>query len=399
MKKIYTFISAAMFFSFSALATNYPGNGNTGFGGPVGTGSLDITNDDTSLTITFNRGGANGFNDALVIYFDSQAGGFATTDGFMDALTTLRVAISGYDPAAGRGRATFNFTSGFEPDFALAFQPGNGDSAILVLLQNTEHLLVDSVFLTNSTDKNASTYTVQIPISDLGLTTDITFKFMATYISNTAYRSDEAVGDPMAGFAQGWNPYSSTSNPLAYNGVMPVVLNSFNGVLKNQSVNLTWATATEINTKEFEVEKSNDRIKWNNIASIAAKNNASGSIYSYTDNTVVNAQNYYRLKIVDNDGKFAYSNVINVEKVIRRSVKLMGNPVKNSINLNIVNESFAQYTLELFAMNGKKVGSQIYSHSGGVSNTTFNIRAGVKGMCMLVVTNGNDRQVLPVLIQ
>src|SRR3989441_7681130 len=108
--------------SFPALAATYSGNGNSGFGGPIGLGSLTLTDNGTTVSGTVNKG-PNGFNDVLVIYIDSQAGGFADTSGFADGADGLRKAISGFD--GGGNRSLLTFTGGFSPDYAIALGPAS----------------------------------------------------------------------------------------------------------------------------------------------------------------------------------------------------------------------------------------------------------------------------------
>src|SRR2546430_3999637 len=83
----------------SARAATYSGNGNSGFGGPIGQGSLTLTDDGTTVSGTLTRGAGN-FNDALVLYVDSVPGGFSDTSGFNDGGDGLRRAISGFDGGA-----------------------------------------------------------------------------------------------------------------------------------------------------------------------------------------------------------------------------------------------------------------------------------------------------------
>src|SRR6266487_1777283 len=105
--------------SLSTYAATYSGNGNSGFGGPIGLGSLTLTDNGTTVSGTVNKG-PNGFNDVLVIYIDSQAGGFADTSGFADGADGLRKAISGFDGGGNRSLMTFN---GMLPDYAIALGP------------------------------------------------------------------------------------------------------------------------------------------------------------------------------------------------------------------------------------------------------------------------------------
>src|SRR6185436_1847519 len=98
--------------SLSLHAATYSGNGNSGFGGPIGLGSLTLTDNGTTISGTVNKG-LNGFNDVLVLYIDSQAGGFADTSGFADGADGLRKAISGFD--GGANRSLLTFSGGFQP--------------------------------------------------------------------------------------------------------------------------------------------------------------------------------------------------------------------------------------------------------------------------------------------
>ena len=67
--------------AFAKVTNTFNGNGNTGFGGAVGTSSLQVVSlADGTLNFTWTRGTGN-FNDALVLYIDSTSGGFADTLG------------------------------------------------------------------------------------------------------------------------------------------------------------------------------------------------------------------------------------------------------------------------------------------------------------------------------
>src|SRR5438874_12940091 len=99
-------ICALAGYSITALAATYSGNGNSGFSGPIGLGSLTLTDNGTTVSGTVNKG-PNGFNDVLVIYLDSVGGGFSDTSGFADGGDGLRKAISGFDGGSNRSLMTF----------------------------------------------------------------------------------------------------------------------------------------------------------------------------------------------------------------------------------------------------------------------------------------------------
>lgn len=196
----------------SAMAATYSGNGNSGFGGPVGLGSLTLTDNGTTLSGTVNKG-PNGFNDVLVLYIDTVAGGFADTSGFSDANDGLRKAISGFD--GGGNRSLMTFAAGFSPDYAIALGPSSDNFGGLWSLANGGNLslgFISSVSLSPTGTPNSATYTFSLNVSQIGLTPNsgATFGLFGTYISNTGYRSDEAVPGNATG-AQGYNPFTQTS--------------------------------------------------------------------------------------------------------------------------------------------------------------------------------------------
>jgi hypothetical protein len=113
----------------------------------------------------------------------------------------------------------------------------------------------------------------------------------------------------MSGFSE-FGVGSASDNPL------PVELSSFNAVVSESCVILSWKTETEVSNYGFEVQKSENRSKeseWNTIGFVEGHGNSnSPKYYSFTDN-VVSGKYAYRLKQIDTDGQFAYSNVIEVD--------------------------------------------------------------------------------------
>lgn len=192
----------------NARAAVYPGNGATGFGGPVGTGSLTLTDDGTTLSGTFTKG-SNGLNDVLVIYVDSVAGGFADTSGFGDASDGLRRAISGFD--GGSNRSLLTMPAGFLPDYAIALGPSSENFGGVWQLANgggNSLPFVTSANLSPTGTGGSGTYTFSLPLSAIGASGS--FQLLGTYISNSGYRSDEAVPGSVVG-TQGWNPFIGVS--------------------------------------------------------------------------------------------------------------------------------------------------------------------------------------------
>jgi hypothetical protein len=101
------------------------------------------------------------------------------------------------------------------------------------------------------------------------------------------------------------------------NGFLPIELIAFTGNLEVKVVFLNWKTATETNNAYFEIEKSSDGITFTKINSIKSKANDGNSVvmldYEAVDNDLKHPLYYYRLKQVDHNGTYIYSNSISVK--------------------------------------------------------------------------------------
>jgi PEP-CTERM motif len=197
----------------SATAATYPGNGNSGFGGPIGLGSLTLTDNGTTVFGQVNKG-PNGFNDVLVLYIDSASGGFSDTSTLGDGADGLRRAISGFDGSANRSVMTFS--GGFQPDYAIALGPASDNfGGLWQLAAGGANSLnfVSSVNLNPVGTSTSPTYTFSFNLAQIGLTPNsgATFGLFGTYISNSGYRSDEALPGNDVG-SQGWNPFIETAS-------------------------------------------------------------------------------------------------------------------------------------------------------------------------------------------
>ena len=104
-----------------AGAATYPGNGGAGFGGPIGTGNLSVT-DDGAGNLNFSLTPGTAFSgNALVLYIDSKTGGINDTSTLTDNSDPGRTAIAGL---SNNGRTLAIFPAGFNADFAATVEPG-----------------------------------------------------------------------------------------------------------------------------------------------------------------------------------------------------------------------------------------------------------------------------------
>ncbi len=94
---------------------------------------------------------------------------------------------------------------------------------------------------------------------------------------------------------------------------LPVELTSFTARAAGSVVNLNWETATEVDNNGFDVER-NSTGTWQKIGFVEGHGTAnSPKYYNFTDKSVTGNKIQYRLRQVDNDGSFEYSNVVEVE--------------------------------------------------------------------------------------
>ncbi len=154
----------------------------------------------------------------------------------------------------------------------------------------------------------------------------------------------------------GYGMWTATvTNPL------PVTLLNFSGNLKGNNVLLDWSTASEINSKEFEIEKSVDGINYRKINSIgAAGNSASINRYNYLDREATEI-NYYRLKMIDLNGTSKISNTVLIKNTsLIQMIAAISNPFKNYINICFTKMPKGKVVLSLTDLSGKRLGVNEY---------------------------------------
>ena len=141
---------------------------------------------------------------------------------------------------------------------------------------------------------------------------------------------------------------------------LPIELIYFNAQLNNNRVELSWATASELNNDFFTVERSTDAKKYEPILRKAAAGNSTATLY-YTDadEKPLSGNSYYRLKQTDYDGHFTYSSA---RSISNRSGSEEESPLKiTSVSPNPFSEQFA---LSFRITGSATIGFQLYSSSG-----------------------------------
>ncbi len=181
---------------------------------------------------------------------------------------------------------------------------------------------------------------------------------------------------------------------------MPVTLTSFEAKPSQQkSITLTWQTASEENNDYFSIEHSTDGISFREIATQAG--NGTTNIvqnYSFLHREVENGLHYYRLKQVDFDGKFEYTNIVTA-KVSHSNddVILTPNPTSNVILIQTKTPFERDADFQILNMQGQVVLSSVLQE--GTANLEVNIADFPVGIYYLQLFVDNDVMMKKIIKQ
>ena len=169
---------------------------------------------------------------------------------------------------------------------------------------------------------------------------------------------------------------------------LPLNLLSFSAVKNNNSVTVAWATSNEINVNKFEVERSTDGRNFIKAGTVIANNNSGNKqYYDFMDFNIFSTVVYYRLRIVDNNGYYRYSNIVSVNNRQIGLLSVYPNPANSSM---VVNHPVA----------GKNSGITVYNAAGNQvmyidvpessKQTSLNISNLATGEYILMFNNGSN---------
>lgn len=333
MKKIH--LLACLFFLLSAhLSSQTTYNDNTGDIDPgiaTGNGTLDIVKMEVSQTATD------------FIFKLTVNGNVSTTDWgkFMVGIATGNTA--GTKTSNGWGRPIYmDATESAGMNYFIASWLDVGGGAQLWAYNNTSSSWTGpaslAAFSINANAQSTITYTVSY--ASLGISEPGTVFFDA--YSSGGGGSDSAVdalANPNVSISSWGQTYTSavSTNIVSHSfGSLPVELTSFSAKVDAGKVELLWKTATEVNNFGFEVERktvSNEQStknSWGKVGFVEGNGTTNAAKeYSFTDNVFLSGSYLYRLKQIDRDGKFTYSQSV--------EMNLSGTPAVFALEQNYPN--------------------------------------------------------------
>jgi len=139
--------------------------------------------------------------------------------------------------------------------------------------------------------------------------------------------------------------------------ILPVTFSKINAIALNGSIQINWATATEIDANKFIVQHSIDGSNWNSIGEVNASGNSQTTVnYRFVHDNSTSGINYYRLKQVDFNDAFEFSKIVSVNTT--STINLVIDVKVNANQLAITNlESDLNSEISIFSIGGKLIAS------------------------------------------
>ena len=158
--------------------------------------------------------------------------------------------------------------------------------------------------------------------------------------------------DNYAATTSPFNMDMTLSSGLSLNcTTLPIELLNFNGYSEEGYNRLEWVTASELNNDRFIIEKSHDGVLFNVIGDVEGQSNSNNNTdYSFIDDNINDGIFYYRLRQVDFDGSYTYSNTIAIKQSENAEISFFPNPTKGNVKLNFVSKHQEQITITVSSL-------------------------------------------------
>lgn len=267
----------------------------------------------------------------------------------------------------------------------IAFTVSNSAGPFLVTYPNTSIVIPGNDFLDVTWDvANTDVSPINCSNVNILLSTDGGFTFPITLASNTPNDGTETVFVPnnqtttarIKIEAVGNVFFDLSNSNFQIDEPVPVELVSFSAASMNSSIHLEWKTATEINNAGFEIERSIDQKFYEKISFIEGYGNSSEpKEYFYTDRPEGAGTFYYRLKQLDYNGTYEYSNTVEISIELPNDYSITQNH-PNPFNPNTIIEfaapTEAKVSIRIFNTIGQQVTELVNGNfSGGIHRVSF----------------------------
>ncbi len=192
------------------------------------------------------------------------------------------------------------------------------------------------------------------------------------------------------------NTYFSVSGTkrltVAMGAPLPIELISFTAKKEQQTTALEWVTASELNNEKFLVERSSDGLLFRVIGEVLGKGTTyEPNNYKFLDLTPAIGINYYRLKQIDHDGQYEYSNVVSIEfSGVKRQTQVFPYLVFQLLHVRVPETITEAGTIRIIDANGRV--TKTIEYEPGTVELTINVIDLQQGLHVLQVQNGGEME-------
>lgn len=254
----------------------------------------------------------------------------------------------------------------------------NSNDSLTVVLVNRSTTLSKTVTLNFSNFLLASQTVQALTLSNLPVGTE-------TFVSHTNNALRSSTITPSGNTLQvTLSPLSVTSVQIASNSViLPVVLTSFTASKSDNGVHLDFSTTNEVQLSSFAIERSADGASFDPIGTVPATAALSGNNlqnnYTFFDGKPLSSVNYYRLKMIDDDGGFTYSKIVTIKFDIGSAFSIFPNPVRDALNVQMQLPA-GTIVLQIMDALGRQLQEVSIQSTGAVFSTSLDVSSLPKGL-------------------
>ena len=220
---------------------------------------------------------------------------------------------------------------------------------------------------------------------------------------NTSYHGTTSVWGCYPFLPSGNVLISDTKNGLYLIDVnlnpLPIELKQFSANAINEKVRLDWVTLSEENSAYFEIERSIDGVEFESIGKVDAMGQSSEEAnYFIYDGSPFKGNNYYRLKQVDLDGQFEYSEIVSVY-FSSSIIEIYPTFISGEQSLNVLfTETVSEMHFKLYNIQGQLIQSSTLSGSER-DETQISVSGLQNGTYILHVFNGSQQVTKRVIVR
>jgi|GEM_PF-1173713 len=319
-----------------------------------------------------------------------------TTNSYVEGnLRRYLLATGSYDfpvghVSKGYQRANVNFTAATTITYLTAFFSPYATLPTVALTgcATTYNTAIDNGYWTITpfpiANKNSGLYTMtlyNLNYTNSGSATD--FTIMSDHgagwqLLNGDGSSSTCVASSLAALVRSNMRGFSNFGPAANTGPLPIDLLTFSGKNIGDKNLLEWVTATEVNNDYFIIEKSKEGVVFNELVKVSGAGNSNKVLkYNAVDDKPFSPVTYYKLKQVDFDGAYTYSDIITIYEFsssdLPSFINLYPNPASESVDIELYSPFYGKVQAEIYDHLGLLVLSEPLDIKKGNNIVTFNI--------------------------